>query len=502
MFRALFGSKVKVKFNLHLADATSVLHITDSEGDYSSFANSIIRSSIVEFDKLGHLNFQPMAKNPFFIYGGDLTDRGVGDLELLERLVAFKKRHPERVFLLAGNREASKTRFHTELHPKYIRERLIRGTAPYWLQSAPHTVPSDYVKKHMIKNGKFPKSGNDINDYVNLLHLKECQLIYLKWMLEENLSCPYTFSYHAQQLATQLGKELHEVSDHMVLDSFLKLTSPNGLMGEYLKHAQAGVIIPNTGILAVHGGLTPINTGRIPGMIPTDKPISDARVWINQFNRWVQKEVKKWLDSDPGEQPLQLRAASSPLDTFSITIPSPFRTVVTASMLDDNRQFISVPEAVSSYLIKNDISVVLMGHQPCGDHPAVIRSDDERVVFINGDTGYANAAAKNEHDTRGPVSHTMQIFSEHNQIKIDIDACLLTEERVSTVLKIVQGKVLDEHYIGKLLPGNELVQCQLSNGDYRTIHQSGFSVRYSVLTPVEVKEKLNLSLIKRLPEFN
>ncbi|KTD07268.1 metallophosphoesterase [Legionella jamestowniensis] len=498
MFRAVYRRSVGLNGR---RISTSVLHITDSEGHYPSFANSIARSHLVEFDKHGQLTFQPSAVNPFFVYGGDLTDRGPGDVKLLKQLLSFKKRYPDRVFLLAGNREASKTRFHTELHPKYIRERLINGTAPYWLQSRPHTIPSDYVKKHMLKKGKSAQGHTELIDYIQSLNIEECQLIYLNWMLEENLGCSHTFAYHAQELATQLGKRIDEISEGMILNSIIEMTSPNGLIGDYLKHAQVAAIIPNTEILVVHGGLTPINIGRIPGMIPTDEPISNARLWISQFNCWFRAEVKKWADSCPGELPLQLRAASSPLDTFSMNIPAPFRTIVTASMLDDNRKFISIPPEVSTYLTKNKISLVLTGHQPCGDHPAILRSDDDQVVFINGDTGYANTEAKDPHDTRGPVTHTLQIFSGLDDMKIDIDARLLNEGRVSTKLKMAQGKVVSQHYVGKLLPGNELVQCQLKNGNYRIVHQEDFIVRYKEMTPDEVEQKLNLTPLKRNTEL-
>ncbi|CEK09606.1 metallophosphoesterase [Legionella hackeliae] len=499
MFRAACHSRVG--FNVRRRRPASVLHITDSEGHDASFANSIARSHIVEFDKHGQLAFQPSAVNPFFVYGGDLTDRGVGDMKLLKQLLTFKKRYPSRVFLLAGNREASKTRFHTELHPKHIRDRLIKGTAPHWLQSAPHQLPSDYVKKHMLKYGKTPQNSQELSEYVYTLSTEDCQLIYLKWMLEENLGCTNTFSYHAQELAAQLGKKIDEISESMILNSIMDMTSPTGLVGEYLKNAQAAVIVPNTEILVVHGGLTPVNIGRIPGMTPTDKLISDARVWVSQFNYWFRSEVRNWANSDPATIALQLRAASSPLDTFSMTVPAPFRTVVTASMLDDQRRFTEVSPEVSSYLTKNKISVVLTGHQPCGDHPAILRSNDDQVVFINGDTGYANAEAKDPHDTRGPVTHTLQIFSEDDSTTINIDARLLTEGRISTQLKIAQGKVISEHLVGKLLPDNQLVQCQLPNGNYRIAHQQGFTVRYEELTPVEVEQKLNLSSSKQISKM-
>lgn len=229
-------------------------------------------------------------------------------------------RYPDKVILLAGNREASINRFHIELNPKYIRERLLNGGVPRWLLSRPHKTPCDYVKSHMETNNKTSDKRTDIEAYVNWLSIETCQIIYLKWMLEQSMGCPHTFSYHAQQLANKFKRSIHDISEVAVLESVLEQTSPNGLIGEYLKQTQIGVIIPNTGILVVHGGLTPDNIGRIPTMQPTDPIINDARSWINQFNIWYKLEVLKWAGSQPADLPLQLQPASSPLEGFTIRL--------------------------------------------------------------------------------------------------------------------------------------------------------------------------------------
>ena len=101
-------------------------------------------------------------------------------LTITRMLLEFKDRHKDRVILLVGNREASKTRFFVELNPKYIRERLIKGGAPFWLTSNPHQVPIDYVKKHMQSRMQPFDKLSDIEQYVESLNIEECQLIYLK----------------------------------------------------------------------------------------------------------------------------------------------------------------------------------------------------------------------------------------------------------------------------------------------------------------------------------
>ena len=210
---------------VHKPFKIGVHYITDTEGHYPSFVNSIKKSNIVTLDKSDRLQFQNSAmKKSYFIYGGDLTDRGVGDTKLTQMLLDFKMRHQNQVILLVGNREASKTRFYVELNPKYIRERLLKGGAPFWLVNP--KLPIDYLKQHMNDKGIDSINLPDIENYVESLDIEKCQLIYLKWMLEQNLGCPQTFGFQAQQLADTLDIDLKEISDSMVLKSIMEQSSP------------------------------------------------------------------------------------------------------------------------------------------------------------------------------------------------------------------------------------------------------------------------------------
>ena len=489
--KGFFSSTIRnsFKMNIHF--------ITDTEGHLSSFIHSIKESRVVRLDHEDRLHFHSDIKDPYFIFGGDLTDRGTGDTKLTEMLLDFKQRNQDRVILLVGNREASKTRFLVELNPRYIRERLVRGGAPFWLTSGPHQLPVDYVKKHMELSQKAVNNLTDIEQHVESLDIEECQLIYLKWMLEQNLGCPHTFEYHRQQLAEKLDCKVMDISDSMILKSIMEQTSPTGIVGEYIKQTQIAALIPEAGILAVHGGLTPENIGRLPAMLPTDPPIRDLQTWITQFNSWYKAEVAKWANLKHDEQTLELQPARSTLDTFSIRVPSEYRSIVTASMLDHQRRFAEVPDFVSDYLRDNKIKLVLSGHQPCGDYPALLRSKDDQVIFINGDTSYANSKAGDVHNARGHANHTLQVLvNDHRHLQININARLATGKLLENCLEIIDDKVADNSYIGKMLPGNELVQCLLEEPDYyRTIYQEGFKVVYKFRTKLEIEDLLQTNSI-------
>lgn len=469
----------------------NVHFITDTEGHFPFLVKSVQKSRVVTFDLKKRLQFQEDISNPYFVFGGDLTDRGVGDIQLAETLLDFKNRYPERVFLLVGNREASKTRFHVELNPRHIRQRLLNGSAPFWLLNSPHQLPVDYVKKHMNSDTPEEPDAKEIDQYVNDLTTEECQLIYLKWMLEQNLGCPHTFEYHAHQLADKQGCERTDITDGMVLTSIMKQNSPTGLMGQYLAQTQMVALIPDTGIMAIHGGLTPENIGRLPSMKPEESRIDCAHTWINKLNTWYGQAVTEWLSIEQENLPLELQPARTKLDTFSERVPSEYRSVVTASMLNGKRQFQNVPTEVSDYLQKSQISMVLTGHQPSGDHPVILRSEDDGVVFVNGDISYANARANNKHDTRGDAWHCIQIEVGTKVTNLSIHASLFTGKFLQHELKLVGDRVVDDTHIGKVLPGGELVQCRLPDSSYyRTIIQDGFNVTYKFRKEEEIDEIL------------
>ena len=48
-------------------------------------------------------------------FGGDVCDKAPGSLQITQQLVSAKKRYPDRVFLIVGNRDMNKLRLLFEL---------------------------------------------------------------------------------------------------------------------------------------------------------------------------------------------------------------------------------------------------------------------------------------------------------------------------------------------------------------------------------------------------
>ena len=118
--------------------------ITDCEGDYGYWSRCVSLSQIVEFDCEGQLSFKRKEASDSFVFGGDVFDKGDGDLRIARQLLCFKKSHPDRVWLLAGNRDLNKLRFPAELAEDEIdvpQPVLLYPRAP------PQVSPAELLRK-------------------------------------------------------------------------------------------------------------------------------------------------------------------------------------------------------------------------------------------------------------------------------------------------------------------------------------------------------------------
>ncbi|CAJ1453795.1 unnamed protein product, partial [Effrenium voratum] len=93
-------------------ETAKVAFITDCEGNFEYWMRCVEMSSVVCWDS-GKLEFANSSDT--FVFGGDVFDKGTGDLRIAQQLVHFKQRYPERVHLLAGNRDVNKLRLPAEL---------------------------------------------------------------------------------------------------------------------------------------------------------------------------------------------------------------------------------------------------------------------------------------------------------------------------------------------------------------------------------------------------
>jgi hypothetical protein len=97
----------------------SVAYLSDIEGGIEAWHAYLNKSQVLHFDinQTPHITLQP---NCYFVFGGDVCDRGTGDIAILRDLISLKERYPNRVFFLMGNRDVNKLRLPVALHPKAL----------------------------------------------------------------------------------------------------------------------------------------------------------------------------------------------------------------------------------------------------------------------------------------------------------------------------------------------------------------------------------------------
>ena len=112
------------KFSLYSAPSSSsepmvkIGYATDVEGNYDYWSRYIELSEILNRSETGHL---VLSADCHFVFGGDVVDRGPGDLRVLSDLINLRRAYPDRVHFIMGNRDINKMRIPVELHPSVMK---------------------------------------------------------------------------------------------------------------------------------------------------------------------------------------------------------------------------------------------------------------------------------------------------------------------------------------------------------------------------------------------
>ena len=118
-------SSQKVVVPLSELSGQTVSFVTDVEGNldywnrWIDISQSVYRQGSKELE---------LRDNHWLVYGGDIWDRGPGDLRVVSELVGIKKKYPCRVHIVLGNRDINKIRLLTELSEDALKQDLIT----YW----------------------------------------------------------------------------------------------------------------------------------------------------------------------------------------------------------------------------------------------------------------------------------------------------------------------------------------------------------------------------------
>ena len=130
--------------------------ITDLEGNLELWHRSIDLSEVLRWGADSSLE---LCDDAAFMLGGDAVDHGPGDLQILKDLVGLKKRYPDRVHLLVGNRDVNKIRLMVALADEHCAAvPLSQHPGVYWNTPAkPAILLEIAVNSTDIAFGKNPR---------------------------------------------------------------------------------------------------------------------------------------------------------------------------------------------------------------------------------------------------------------------------------------------------------------------------------------------------------
>jgi hypothetical protein len=173
----------------------------------------------------------------YFVFGGDAGDKRDGTIRFVKLMVKLKKRYPDRVFLLVGNRDANKLRFLSELT-----EQDLLGCLP----PVPAGVTGagkdcrQYIKELAVKQGVAPNADEVNEDQIIQLNTMANRL---RWILDCTMGSVGDFEFRRQELALLAGSAVSDISDEAVVASFYgSVADEDGFMRQYLQLGQLAVV--------------------------------------------------------------------------------------------------------------------------------------------------------------------------------------------------------------------------------------------------------------------
>lgn len=398
--------------------------LTDVEGNLEFFVRSVEFSSVLKLTSrsAAGLELDFADDQGKFVYGGDVCDHGPGDIRIARALVDLKHRHPDRVFLLAGNRDINKLRFSSELWPRIdsAQENFDRINSCNASETRPetHENAADFLRTMLSRTMGSP----------NAFERRRQELSELGEAKKSGSHNPRNSEVGSQNDNNKLKnidyedlskgdqKEMSnnrpfEASDDDVVASFGDSVRPGGYMIEYLEAAQLAVLLGDT--LFVHGAVPERGLGFVPTSRTGGFVVSEARDWINKLNSFYREQLAIWR-----QDPLHHAPNKNGDLVMDYSRPGGVegRGVVYNDWLEsDDTLPEPISDKVAEFLTKSGIRRVVSGHRPHGVTPTVIRRDsDPNLTVITADTSYSDPDAE---DNRGEVIYEVLIEEEDTYIR-------------------------------------------------------------------------------------
>ena len=503
-------------------------YVTDVEGNLEYFKKFVRQSNVLRLVAESDLELvlDLYDDSCYFVFGGDSVDKGPGDIRLNRALVSLKRKHPERVHLLVGNRDLNKLRFSAELSEADLKWPLEDIPGPHWDPKAP--TLQEFLEKELQTNSSLPKNitVHDINTRVNRL----------KYMLKHTLGCPNTFEYRRLELSILRQCEAVDVSDEDVVDNFLyEVENPEGSLRQYLENAEVAAALGNT--LFVHGAVDERTMKYVPALDtkfenPSSKPKStkiyeDLNEWVAELNSFLKAGLKdhyerpEWDDTRStrgGEALLALQnrpavwgrsiVSNCYGDGGVIFTENASELLNNPTRLSQEKHNPLVFEGVSSdprdpkvaeWLMQHGIKRVVVGHKPTGDSPAVLTSAYTGVEIVSGDTSFSDTSAR---DNRGSAVAVVEIIGKSKTTnRLELSGSLSSGETYSGVFPVLESvsqttadEPVSSSILGRELPGGWWIKAMVSS-DFLLCRGRGRHVEYKRSTIEELTPSLKHDLL-------
>lgn len=413
----------------HAAGEPSAALLSDLEGDIARFQRFLAEHPAFEKGPDGryHLRHESV-----FVYGGDVPDRFFGERALLRELLRLKAEAPERVLLVAGNRDVNKLRLPLELSSQA-------------LAMPPRNKAKDYAA-WCRKNACLDTATSR-----------------LRWILGQTMGSPDAFELRRRELASEAAVESARIDDTMVVESYLADAGPGGLFHQYLRAARLSARLGST--LFVHAGIPQSALGRIPGQSDQARSLQD---WTMQLDDWYQTQLQAWETGcttwdGHGDRPGD--ALMRYVERWGTQAANPF-SIAYGRTVDEEGKVALPPEPVITWLRKQGIDRLVVGHTPSGQVPVILRTVDGSFEQLVLDTSYG---LKDEIPLVALEGKAWNTTSIKALIQIDDGS------RIPVTIRLPLGKISP---IGRSLPDNALVIAPFGDRWLTYRLGPGYTVRY------------------------
>ncbi len=444
----LFLSLFLIRFQRVPSVMTQI--ITDVEGNWErllSQANSPASVLVINNNGTGTIK-----NNGRIRFLGDTTDKGPHSFKVITFILNLKKKYPDRVELIIGNRDLNKLRFNWELSPAALDLRTDEtrddGFRVYEWKTKWDKWIADGKNKVDGVVTSYTHGENPVTD----------QILKMKWMLSETMG--------AAELFEAVKKELNLKTDALTCQELQTWAQPGGLWAQYLELANIIYFDADIGALYVHGGISDTDFGVVPDQ---QKRYENLAQWISALNAWGQKVIRAGINGDMKDAiaGVQYQEPEVIRDMNGHTkwgTPNP-ESVIHGRPWSPDYNIKPIDPTTAQTLKSQGVNYVCSGHSPIGQIAVMIRSSNGLLAIFCDTSSTQNPPRgsiviltkdlvliySDLYDANG-TKHRIISRSSDSHVGTQVDGILVVNEKLSASWSRANSGVLfgQPNYIFKI----------------------------------------------------